>query len=317
MVSAGSIIHSLADEQDMRKMGGLSQILPFSYIMILVGSLALMGFPFLTGFYSKDAILEIAYANYNFSGIVGFWLGLLSAGFTSFYSFRLIYLTFLANPNGFKQSMQNAHDASFVLGAPLFVLGLCSVLAGFLTKDLFIGLGTPYWNNSIFILPEHIVMVDAEFLSVYVKWLPFVISISSATIAFFTYSYGTFLLIKIYKTNLGHQFYIFINRKWLFDKLQNELISVTLLRFGYYTTYKTIDKGFIELFGPSGLSKLILKTSKAVSNIQSGLLNHYAFFMFVGLIFFIFIVTFFSVFSIFIETHVFFLLMLIWIFRIL
>jgi NADH-ubiquinone oxidoreductase chain 5 len=313
-LSAGSIIHSLADEQDMRKMGGLVQILPFSYIMILIGSLALMGFPFLTGFYSKDVILEIAYANYNLSGILGFWLGILSASFTSFYSFRLIYLVFFGNPNGFKQIIQNTHDASFVLGSPLFILGILSIIGGFITKDLFIGLGTPYWNNAIFILPEHIVMVDAEFLPLFIKWLPFTVTILSATFAFFLYSYGLPLLITIYKTSFGHKFYIFINRKWLFDKLQNEFFSITLLRFSYSITYKIIDKGLIEFIGPSGFSKLVLKFSNSIIKIQSGLLNHYTFLMFVSLVLFISITTSFPIYPIYVETHVFFILMLIWLF---
>ena len=309
-LSAGSIIHALSDEQDMRKMGGLIQILPFSYTMMLIGSLALMGFPFLTGFYSKDVILEIAYSNYNFSGIVGFWLGLMSASFTAFYSFRLLYLTFISNSNGFKKNIENAHDAPFILGMPLFMLGLCSISIGFLTRDMFIGIGTPFWNNSIFILPEHLVIIDAEFMSVFIKWLPFFISLLSASLAFYIYSYGVKFLISIYKTDIGHKFYIFINRKWFFDKLQNEIISASLLYFGYNTTYKTIDKGFVEFFGPSGLSKLVIYFAQIVSNLQSGLLNHYAFFMFIGVIVFTCIVILFSVLTLYIETHVYFLLLL-------
>ena len=307
-LSAGSVIHALADEQDMRKMGGLVQILPMSYIMILIGSLALMGIPFLTGFYSKDVILEVAYVNYNFSGIISYWLGLLSAGFTSFYSFRLIYLTFLGNPNGFKNAMQNAHDAPFALGLPLFILGICSLFIGFTTKDLFIGLGTPFWNNAIYTLPEHIVIIDAEFLPPFIKWLPFFVSLLSASFAFYIYSYGLTTLVNFYKTTLGHDLYLFINRKWLFDKLQNELVTAALLRFGYHTTYKIIDKGIIELFGPVGLSTLVKKTSKSMGSLQSGLLNHYAFVMFIGLFIFLSCITLFTLFQIYIEIHLFVLL---------
>jgi NADH-ubiquinone oxidoreductase chain 5 len=307
-LSAGSVIHALADEQDMRRMGGLAQVLPMSYIMILIGSLALMGIPFLTGFYSKDVILEVAYVNYNFSGIISYWLGLLSAGFTSFYSFRLIYLTFLGNPNGFKNAMQNAHDAPFALGLPLFILGICSLFIGFTTKDLFIGLGTPFWNNAIYTLPEHIVIIDAEFLPPFIKWLPFFVSLLSASFAFYIYSYGLTTLVNFYKTTLGHDLYLFINRKWLFDKLQNELITASLLRFGYHTTYKVIDKGIIELFGPVGLSTLVKKTSKSMGGLQSGLLNHYAFVMFIGLFIFLSFITLFTLFQIYIEIHLFVLL---------
>jgi len=148
-LSAGSVIHSLNDEQDMRRMGGLLQVLPYTYVMILIGSLALMGFPFLTGFYSKDVILEIAYAKYSLHGTFAHWLGVLSAGITAFYSFRLIYLTFISNPNGFKNAIQNAHDAPLPMAIPLLILCVGSIFVGYFTKDLFIGLGTPFWNNAI------------------------------------------------------------------------------------------------------------------------------------------------------------------------
>jgi len=140
----------------------------------------------------------------------------------------------------------------------------------------------------------------------------FFVSISAATLSFFLYKDLASILFAIYKTNLGHNFYIFVNRKWLFDKLQNELISVSLLRFGYSTTYKVIDKGFIELFGPSGLSKLVVQISRNLSNLQSGLLNHYAFFIFIGAIFFTSISILFALFSIYIEVYVFFLLLVTW-----
>jgi NADH-ubiquinone oxidoreductase chain 5 len=313
-LSAGAVIHALADEQDIRKMGGLLQVLPFTYIMIMIGSLALMGIPFLTGFYSKDVILELAYSNYNISGIFSFWLGLLSAGFTSFYSFRLIYLVFLTNPNGFKSSLENIHEAPFTLSIPLVLLATLSLVAGFLTKDLFIGLGTPYWNNAIYILPEHIVIVESEFMSVFIKWLPFFISIISAFFAFILYSFGLSFLTSFYKTNIGYITYLFFNRKFLFDKLQNEIICINLLQIGYYATYKIVDKGFIELLGPSGISKSLLKCGRYLKSAQSGLLNHYTFLMFISLFFLTSIVVLFSVFSLYFNNHSIFILILTWFF---
>lgn len=313
-LSAGAVIHALADEQDLRKMGGLLQVLPFSYIMIMVGSLALMGFPFLTGFYSKDIILELAYSNYNFSGIFSFWLGLFSAGLTSFYSFRLIYLTFIANPNGFKSSIENIHEAPFSLGLPLFLLGILSLLAGYLTKDLFIGIGTPYWNNSIFIMAEHIVIIESEFMSLFIKWLPFIVSICSASFAFLVYSYGLSFLTDFYKNELGYLVYLFFNRKFFFDKIQNEIVCTNLLQIGYKTTYKVIDKGFIELYGPTGLSKILISFSQSSRKIQSGLLNHYASLMFIALILLISIIVLFSILTFYFEIHIIFILILTWLF---
>ena len=284
-LSAGSVIHALSDEQDMRRMGGLMQMLPFTYVMIVVGSLALMGFPFLTGFYSKDVILEIAYSKYNFLGTFAHWLGIISASITAFYSFKLIYMTFLANPNGYKSSMQSIHDAPFSMGFPLFLLSLCSIFIGFLSKDLFIGLGTPFWNNSIFVLPEHLNIIDAEFIPVYIKWIPFFVSIFGSFFAIFLYHFFSNFLFYLYtNSSLLMNIYVFFNKKWFFDRLQNEIVVSFLLKFGYSTTYKIIDKGLIELFGPSGLSNLVLTASKQVSSLESGKTNQYAFFMFVFLI---------------------------------
>jgi NADH-ubiquinone oxidoreductase chain 5 len=208
-LSAGAVIHALGDEQDMRKMGGLVQTLPFIYVVFLIGSLALIGFPFLTGFYSKDAIIETAFANYSFSGLFSFWLGIVSAGFTAFYSTRLLYFTFLSKPNGFKSAIENTHEAPFALGFPLCLLAFFSLFAGYLTKDIFIGLGTPFWANSIFIIPEHNMLIEAEFISVFVKWLPFFVSIGSSILAFILYSSFNPLLISLYKSTFGYFSYIF------------------------------------------------------------------------------------------------------------
>merc|ERR1711991_609191 len=141
-LSAGAVIHALYDEQDMRKMGGLVNLLPFSYIMITVGSLALMGIPFLTGFYSKDLILEVAYSKFSFIGSFTFWLGTLSAFFTAFYSFRLVFLTFLNRPNSPKVIILKAHDATFLMSLVMVALSFGSIFFGYIFKDLFVGLGT-------------------------------------------------------------------------------------------------------------------------------------------------------------------------------
>jgi NADH-ubiquinone oxidoreductase chain 5 len=288
-LSAGAVIHALADEQDLRRMGGLLQVLPFSYIMVIIGSLALMGYPFLTGFYSKDAILELAYVNYSFSGMFAFWLGLFSAGLTAFYSFRLIYLVFVMTPSGFKSSFENIHDAPIALGLPLYALAILSIVAGFLTKEIFIGLGTNYWNNAIFSLPAHTLSIEAEFIPLYIKWLPFCVSIICATSSFYLYSYSSTNMVLLYKTTSGFLSYLFLNKKFFFDKLQNELLCIQLLRLGYQATYKLIDKGLIEVVGPAGNTKIFFTIAHNSKKIQSGFLNHYAFLVFLGLMLFIFL----------------------------
>src|SRR6056300_1173270 len=143
-LGAGSIIHAVADEQDMRKMGGLKNLVPFTYSMMVIGSLALIGFPFLTGFYSKDLILEISYGKYNLIGYFSYFLGTFGAFLTAFYSTRLIYLTFLSAPNGYKPVICSAYDSSYQISISLFLLVIPSVLIGFYAKDMVIGFGSDF-----------------------------------------------------------------------------------------------------------------------------------------------------------------------------
>ena len=308
-LSAGSVIHALNDEQDMRRMGGLLQVLPYTYVMILIGSLALMGFPFLTGFYSKDVILEIAYAKYSLHGTFAHWLGVLSAGITAFYSFRLIYLTFISNPNGFKNAIQNAHDAPLPMAIPLFILCIGSLFAGYLTKDLFIGLGTPFWNNAIFIAPENLVMIDAEFIPTYIKWLPVIVSLFGAVSSMLVFHFFKDFLFEVCIKPFGRSVYIFLNRRWLFDRLQNDLIGSVILKLGYNTTYKLVDKGVIEVFGPKGLSFLTITFSKQISSLQSGLVHQYAFIMFIGVTLFMTKLLVWPLFATLIDINLYFIIM--------
>jgi NADH-ubiquinone oxidoreductase chain 5 len=143
-LSAGSIIHAMHDEQDMRKMGALNRLLPFTYTMTLVGSFALIGFPFLTGFYSKDFILEIACAKMHFTGNMAYWLGTLSVSFTTFYSYRLVYLSFLNRTDAAKNYVLHAHEPQARMSIPLIILAVGSLFVGYLTKDMIIGLGSGF-----------------------------------------------------------------------------------------------------------------------------------------------------------------------------
>lgn len=148
-LSAGSVIHAVSDEQDMRRMGSLLKFLPLTYSLMLVGSLALAGFPFLAGFYSKDFILELTqmslYPNLNLNyGAFSCWLGSMSVFFTSFYSFRLIYLTFMNSTNSNRVIVNTIHESSFLMSLPLIILGIGSIFVGYLTRDFFIGLGTNF-----------------------------------------------------------------------------------------------------------------------------------------------------------------------------
>ena len=151
-LSAGSVIHAVSDEQDLRKMGGLLRSIPFTYVMVLTGSLSLMGFPYLTGFYSKDLILELVFDKYYIA--FAYWLGSISALLTAFYSIRLIYLTFLTNPNSKKEVLINGHESSLNILLPLFFLALGSIFVGYLTKEITLtNIVHPIVPNHIKILP--------------------------------------------------------------------------------------------------------------------------------------------------------------------
>jgi NADH-ubiquinone oxidoreductase chain 5 len=280
-LGAGAIIHALSDEQDMRKMGGLRQILPFSYSTSVVGSLALIGFPFLAGFYSKDTILEISASTYTVAGQFSYVLGLLAASCTAFYSTRLIYLVFLASPNGNKNIILNAHEGSFKLSFPLFVLSFFSIFVGYLTKDLFIGFGTNFWGSSIFIKPINYTMTDIEFLNVFIKLCPLILTLIGVGFAFYIYTFGIykFLFIK-QSSNLFYFFYNFFNKKWYFDRVYNQFFVERFISLGHSYFYKTIDKGFIEFFGPVGIQFLIANITARIANYQNGyVLNYLTYFI--------------------------------------
>jgi NADH-ubiquinone oxidoreductase chain 5 len=286
-LSAGAVIHALNDEQDMRRMGGLVKVIPFTYAMMLIGSLSLMGFPFLTGFYSKDIILELAYAKYTLDSTLAHWLGTISAFFTSFYSFRLLYLTFLNNPNGHKEILKHAHEPSLYMMTPLMILAIGSIFIGYFTKDMFIGLGSNFWGNAIFISPENLVILDSEFIEYWIKLIPVVFSICGAGFAFILYHFFNKILVKWKFSRIGYNLYSFLNKKWYFDKIYNEFIVQKSLDFGYNIGFKTLDRGWIEAIGPYGIVKLAGNMTKKINSLQTGYVYHYGFIIFLGLIFFI------------------------------
>lgn len=273
-LGAGSVIHGVADEQDMRKIGGLRRLLPFTYSIIVIGSFALIGLPFLTGFYSKDVILEIAYGSFSTHGQFAYLLGAGAAFFTAFYSLRLVCLTFLAPANGYRPVITGAHDSKLPIALPLAILAVPSIFWGYLTKDLFLGLGTPYWNGALFVLPSHFNIVEAEFLPTSIKLLPVILSVFGATLAFVLYSFYSKELFAFklqWKT-----LYTFLNRKWFFDKVYNEYVNQSLLSSAYHLTYKSVDRGIIEILGPYGLSQIVLGGSSQLRTLQTGAFYHSA-----------------------------------------
>ena len=281
-LGAGSIIHSVADEQDMRKMGGLKKLVPFTYSMMVIGSLALIGFPFLTGFYSKDVILEVAYGKYSTEGHFSYTLGTIGAFLTAFYSTRLLYLTFLSSPNGYKSVITHAYDSSYQICISLAVLSVPSMFIGFYSKDMIIGLGTDFWGNALFVLPKNMNMIDAEFIDHSFKVLPVIFSLLGAFSSLIFYTFFSKSLFQLKISFFGKKIYNFLNKKWFFDKIYNEYLSQFFFKFGYDVSYKTIDRGIFEMFGPMGLSNSILKSASKISSLQTGYLYHVTLVILIG-----------------------------------
>lgn len=294
-LGAGSIIHAIADEQDIRKMGGFKNLLPFAYAIFLIGSLALIGFPFLSGFYSKDIILENAYAHYNTVGVYIFWLGLFGALCTAFYSIRLILLVFLTNTRIYKIIMLNIHESHFGIFIPLFCLAIFSIFSGYMSVDFLTGFGTDYWNNVIFIQPQNYFLYDIEFIEFY-KGLPILfvlLGILSAVCCCLIFNK------LFYQLKLNTKFrilYTFLSKKWYFDRIYNEFIGQNLLTFSYSFAYKNLDRGFIELFGPTSITNILYNGTMLFKDIQSGYIYHYINLFIFGIFSLILFVTFFSIF---------------------
>jgi len=276
-LGAGSVIHARADEQDRRKRGGLIKILPLTYTIIMVGSLALIGFPFLTGFYSKDVILELAYGSFIVEGRFVHTLGSFAAFFTAYYSTRLLAITFLRPANGFRANYEHAHESPLPITLPLILLSFASLFVGYISRDIMIGLGTDFWSNSLFTLPKNQYFVEAEWLNTDVKMIPLFFSFGGAILASILYTQGFSILFNIKEFYVGRVLYTFLNRKWFFDKVYNEWVANPLLRSAYAHTYQTIDRGLVERFGPYGFATYIYSTSYNMNSISIGFVFRHLF----------------------------------------
>jgi len=282
-LSAGSVIHAVSDEQDMRKMGGLKSLIPLTYAMVVIGSLALIGFPFLTGFYSKDLILEVAYGKYSTLGYFSYVLGTLGAFCTAFYSMRLSYLTFLAKPSGYKKVICYAYDSGINICVALCCLAIPSIFIGYYCKDMAVGVGSHFFGNAIYINPLNFNQFDAEFIYTFYKTLPVNLSLLGFLLAFVLYNFQSSILFNLKMTSVGKKIYTFLNRKWFFDKLYNEYISQFFFKFGFSISYKFVDRGIFEVFGPTGLSTVALNVGSKLHKMQSGYIYHYTLCILIGI----------------------------------
>jgi NADH-ubiquinone oxidoreductase chain 5 len=288
-LGAGAVIHAVADNQDLRKYGGLILFLPLTYSIILIASLSLVAFPFMTGFYSKDFILESAYGQYYFSSITVYVIAVIGAIFTTLYSVKIIYLAFLSNPNGPLNYYKHAHESDIFMSFPLVILAIFSIFFGFLFKDVFLGLGSNFFiDNSIFIHPIHEIMIDTEFAVLsFFKLFPFILTILFSILAIVFSEYLSKSIMNFKLSNLGYVIYGFFNQRFLIELYYNKYITNLVLYLGGQTT-KILDKGSIEILGPYGLEKGLLFFSKKLTLLNNGLVTNYALFILIGLILYVF-----------------------------
>ena len=281
-LGAGSVIHAMSDEQDMRKMGGIWKKIPITYALMWVGSLALAGIPFFAGYYSKDLILEAAWAASSNLGYFAFWLGCLAAFLTAFYSWRLLLLTFHGNFNSSKEGLDHVHEPPFVMLIPLFVLALGAIFSGWFFYNDFVGYNwKEFWGNSIFISEKHKAFKLAHYVPLWVKYLPIFLAILGILCAYLFYVLNP-NLPKILSKKFSPIYNLFFN-KWYFDELYDYLFVKSFIKFGNYF-WKKGDEGTIDRFGPNGISKLVKNISSKSIIIQSGYIYHYAFAMLIGLV---------------------------------
>ena len=287
-LGAGAVIHSVADNQDFRKYGGLRPFLPLTYSVMLIASLSLVAIPFMTGFYSKDLILESAYGQYYLSSNIVYFIATIGAMFTTLYSAKVLYLTFLTNPNGPLNNYKYAHEGDLFLNIPLIILAIFSIFFGFVTKDIFIGLGTGFFSdNSLFIHPNHEILLDTEFaVPVLFKLLPFFFTISLSIISILFSEFTSNLLIKFKFSNIGYNIFSFFNQRFYIELIYNKYIVEYILKLGGQTT-KSLDKGSVEYLGPYGLERGLLSLSKNINSLSTGVVTTYALYILMGLIFYI------------------------------
>ena len=276
-LGSGSVIHSFKDEQDINKMGGIWKKLPYTYTLMIIGTLALTGFPFLSGFYSKDAIIEFAFLRGNNLGYYASSIGIITALLTSIYSWRLIFKTFHGTYNNSKIKIEAMHESPLIMLLPLIILAVGAIFAGFFFKDLFIGHETSYefWSNSIkFLTP-----LSKEHPPIWFLLLTPTLVVLSIPLSFYLFVKN--LKINESIVNSNKSIYLFLKNKWYFDEVYDYIFVKPSKQIGYFF-WKKIDLSFIDKFGPDGLSQLIKYFSLKAVKFQSGYIYQYAFVMLIG-----------------------------------
>ena len=276
-LGAGSVIHAFKNEQDIRNMGGVWKKIPYTYIVMLIGTLALTGFPFLSGFYSKDAIIEFAFFKNSNIGNYAAFVGIFTAFLTAIYSWRLMFVTFHGSYNNKSLPIEKTHESPLVMMIPLIILAIGAICVGFIFKDIFIGLQSKdFWESSILFLKQ----IEHDHVPIWLILITPSIVIFAIPVSYYYFVKNTKVLDEFKKTNMP--LYNFLVNKWYIDELYDLILIKPIKKIGIFF-WKKGDQGTIDKFGPDGVSKVIKFISNKAIQFQSGYIYDYAFVMLIGL----------------------------------
>lgn len=280
-LGAGSVIHAMHHEQDMRNMGGLRQLIPLTWILMIIGTIALTGFPLTAGYFSKDAIIEAAFAGVIGPHMFAFTLLVVAAGFTSFYSWRLIFLTFHGVPRCSNDTLSHVHEAPAVMSVPLILLSLGALFAGAIFASSFIGDGQgAFWQGAIFTLPDNQILQELHHVPALVKYAPLIMMLLGLVSAWYFYIRRPDLPPKIAESQV--LLYQFLLNKWYFDEIY-DFLFVRPVRWLGRIFWKGGDGAIIDGLGPDGVSRVVIQATGRFVKVQTGFLYHYAFVMLLGI----------------------------------
>jgi NADH-quinone oxidoreductase subunit L len=280
-LGAGSVIHAMSDEQDMRKMGGLYKLIPVTYVLMWIGSLALAGIWPFSGFFSKDIVLEAAWGAHTGIGYYAFWMGIAAAFLTAFYSWRLLLMTFHGESRADDVTLAHVHESPKVMILPLVFLALGALVVGISTFQFFVGdQAASFWGNSLFVLEGHNALENAHHSPIWVKFLPLVVGIAGIALAYLMYMFAPELPCAL--ANGFPKLYRFLLNKWYFDELYDKVFVKPSFYLGY-GFWKSGDGQLIDGVGPDGVAAAVRNVARRAAALQSGYLYHYAFAMLVGI----------------------------------
>ena len=279
-LGSGSVIHGFSDEQDMRKMGGAWRKMPLTYVVMWIGSLALAGVPFFAGYYSKDLIIESAFAAGTDVGLFAFYLGIVAASFTAFYSWRLLFMTFHGECRASEEVKSHIHESPPIMTVPLVLLAIGALFSGIAGVELFTGEHLDkFWGTSIVMLGEHSVIEAAHHVPLWVKLLPLVVTFGGIALAWHFYVRSPETPKRLAEIN--HELHHFLLNKWYFDELF-DLLFVNPSKWIGRTLWLSGDGRVIDGLGPDGIAATVIRLARRAGQLQSGYVYHYAFAMLIG-----------------------------------